>query len=109
MYEAGEKYVGQWKDGMKHGQGIFYWRNGARYEGSWKRDEHHGEGTYHRKHMSNSLCLKEAKKTYGESFEQTYKELQIELDNGIDFGDVQGQTIKGLWNQGSLVEKIHVV
>jgi hypothetical protein len=31
-YEDGT-YEGEWKDGKKNGQGIFYWPNGEKYVG----------------------------------------------------------------------------
>lgn len=45
-------YVGEWKDDMKHGNGIMYYgRNKiinhlAKYDGSWKAGMRHGKGTY---------------------------------------------------------------
>lgn len=32
----GETYVGNFKDNMKNGFGVFTWNNGVRYEGEWK-------------------------------------------------------------------------
>ena len=32
-YHNGNKYEGEWKNGIKHGKGIFYFKNGAKYEG----------------------------------------------------------------------------
>ena len=49
-----------------------------------------GEGTYHRKHASNQPCMRENKKQFGEAFENKYKELQVQLDNGIELGDFDG-------------------
>ena len=46
----GNKYVGEWKDGKRHGQGTFTfgpkseWR-GEKYVGEWRDDERHGQGT----------------------------------------------------------------
>ncbi len=41
----GSKYVGEWKDGKKHGQGTFSWPGGAKYVGEFKDDKQHGQGT----------------------------------------------------------------
>jgi len=41
----GDKYVGEWKDGKKHGQGTETWPDGEKYIGGWKDDKHHGQGT----------------------------------------------------------------
>ena len=46
------KYVGEWKDGKKQGQGTFTYGKGKwegdKYEGMWKRGEFQGHGTYTR-------------------------------------------------------------
>ena len=39
------KYVGQWKGGLKDGQGSFT-TFGSDYTGEWKNDKMHGQGTY---------------------------------------------------------------
>ena len=42
------KYVGEWKDGKKHGQGIFtYLDDFGKYVGEFKNDKRHGQGTYY--------------------------------------------------------------
>ena len=42
----GEKYVGEFKDGRRHGQGTVSIPNGSKYEGEWKDDEFNGQGKY---------------------------------------------------------------
>ena len=42
----GEKYVGEYKDGKSHGQGTNTWANGNKYVGAWQDDKQHGQGTY---------------------------------------------------------------
>ena len=42
----GEKYVGEWKDGKYHGQGNMTYFNGSKYVGEWKENNWHGQGTY---------------------------------------------------------------
>jgi len=44
-YQSG-KYVGQWKNGLRHGFGKFTWNNVDTYSGNWFEDKRHGEGTY---------------------------------------------------------------
>ena len=39
------KYVGQYKDGEKHGKGIYTWSDGGFYSGDWKDGKEHGKGT----------------------------------------------------------------
>ena len=42
----GEKYEGEWKDGKFHGRGIYTWPDGTKYDGEWKDDKKHGKGVY---------------------------------------------------------------
>ena len=39
-------YSGDWKDGIRHGQGKFTWDNGDIYTGNWSEDKRHGYGEY---------------------------------------------------------------
>ena len=44
---GGDTYVGELKDGKKHGQGTFTWADGGtKYVGAWQDNEMNGEGTY---------------------------------------------------------------
>lgn len=42
----GSSYVGQWKDGNKHGKGKFTQTDGRTYNGSWKDNYIHGFGRF---------------------------------------------------------------
>ncbi len=42
----GEKYVGEWRNGIINGQGTYYYRSGNRYDGEWRTGRKHGQGTY---------------------------------------------------------------
>ena len=42
----GDKYVGEWKDGKQHGQGTYTWANGNKYVGKFKDAKRNGLGTY---------------------------------------------------------------
>jgi len=44
-YAYGE-YVGEWKGGQFHGQGILTWPDGSKYVGEFKDGKHHGQGTF---------------------------------------------------------------
>ena len=40
------KYVGQWKDDKKHGQGTYTWADGGKYVGQFKDNDMHGRGKH---------------------------------------------------------------
>lgn len=46
-YESGNKYVGNWKNGIREGQGTFYFKDGRKYIGNWKVGKYNGQGTYY--------------------------------------------------------------
>ena len=45
-WDAGEKYVGEFKDDKQHGQGTYTYTNGDKYVGEYKDGKKHGQGTY---------------------------------------------------------------
>ena len=42
---AGDKYVGEYKDGKRVGQGTYTFPDGAKYVGEWRDDLKNGVGT----------------------------------------------------------------
>ncbi|DBA03883.1 TPA: hypothetical protein N0F65_004573 [Lagenidium giganteum] len=40
------RYTGQWMNGLMHGKGTYYWKNGDTWEGNFIRDEMQGKGIY---------------------------------------------------------------
>ena len=50
IWENGSRYVGEWKDGKKHGQGTYSSGKGEgegdKYVGEFKDDKPNGQGTY---------------------------------------------------------------
>ncbi|MEN9341970.1 MAG: hypothetical protein RIQ54_226, partial [Candidatus Parcubacteria bacterium] len=40
----GSKYAGEYKDNIKDGQGTYTWPDGSKYAGEWKDDDVHGRG-----------------------------------------------------------------
>ena len=42
--ENGNKYLGEFQDGKRHGQGVMFYTNGTKYVGSWKANLRNGEG-----------------------------------------------------------------
>ncbi|CAD8171065.1 unnamed protein product [Paramecium octaurelia] len=45
QYQDGSKYNGYKFNGMRHGQGIFYYKDGGYYDGNWQFNHMHGYGT----------------------------------------------------------------
>ena len=45
-YPDGDQYDGEWKDGSEHGQGTYISTDGDKYVGEWKDGAAHGRGTY---------------------------------------------------------------
>ncbi|KAI3364892.1 hypothetical protein L3Q82_001075 [Scortum barcoo] len=43
---SGARYIGDYYQNMKHGQGTFYYPDGSRYEGSWVEGLRQGHGVY---------------------------------------------------------------
>jgi len=50
IWENGSRYVGEWKDGKKHGQGTYTSGKGVgegdKYVGEFKSNKYHGQGMY---------------------------------------------------------------
>ena len=45
-YDGGDKYIGELKDGMRHGAGIYVWSGGDVWYGSWENGSRSGSGIY---------------------------------------------------------------
>ena len=44
LFKNGEKYVGQFKNDLIDGYGIYFYSNGKRYEGNWRKSVKEGSG-----------------------------------------------------------------
>ena len=42
----GDKCLGEWMNDMLNGQGTYTWASGNKYVGEFKDDKKHGQGTY---------------------------------------------------------------
>ena len=45
-FPNGNRYLGEWKDGLRHGYGTYTWPNGSKYIGEFKDDKRDGQATY---------------------------------------------------------------
>ncbi|ANS03893.1 hypothetical protein [uncultured Mediterranean phage uvDeep-CGR2-AD3-C191] len=44
-FASGSKYVGEWRNGQEHGQGTYTFANGDKYVGEFRNAKKHGQGT----------------------------------------------------------------
>ncbi len=79
--ENGDKYIGEFKDGLEHGQGTYIWVIGDKYVGEFKYAKLHGQGTY----------------TYvnGDKYEGEYKDGSKHGQGTYTFAD--GENYVGEW------------
>ena len=40
------KYVGEWRSGLKHGNGVMTFTSGNKFEGEFSNDVFHGHGKF---------------------------------------------------------------
>ena len=50
IFSKGDKYVGEWKAGEKHGQGELHYVNGDVFRGQWAADKANGYGVLTYRH-----------------------------------------------------------
>ena len=88
-WSDGRKYVGEWKDGNRNGQGTFTYSNGDRHIGTYKDDKKHGQGTF----------------TYsnGDSYEGTYKDDKKHGQGTYTFSN--GEVLAGEWKDQKYISK----
>ena len=46
IFALGDKYVGEWRDDKRNGQGTSTFPDGRRYVGEWRDDKRNGQGTF---------------------------------------------------------------
>ena len=84
-----DNYIGEWKNGKKHGKGEFIWSDGYTYKGEWKDDVKDGYGKYFWPD--------------GSTYEGEWK-------NGNRHGkgimiDEDGLSYEGVWKEDELIRK----
>lgn len=45
-FSNGDMYEGEWKNGKKHGKGVYHFNNQSVYEGDFYEGYRHGQGEY---------------------------------------------------------------
>lgn len=68
FYRKGDRYEGEWKNDLREGSGVLWSTNGACYQGHFKADKKHGrgeiimaDGTRYIEEWSNGLLISHAK------------------------------------------------
>lgn len=56
LHADGGVYRGEWKNGKKHGLGVYVYPNNARYEGRWVENVKQGLGTYYYPKVSKNYA-----------------------------------------------------
>ena len=82
----GDKYVGEWKDGKRHGQGTDTYAGGGKYVGEYKDGNRHGQGTYAQGN--------------GEKYVGELKDGKPHGQGTVTF--VDGRVQQGIWENGKL-------
>ena len=88
-----DKYVGEWKHGKQHGQGVFTWHSGASYKGEYLEGHMHN-GTYIKNDGSKYIGKFKPKKMTNENGYTWY----VDTFNGqgtLVYPD--GETYEGEW------------
>ena len=83
-YPDGRYYIGETKDGKRHGQGEIFWKNGSRLKGKWTNDAINGQAEGY-----NSTQKRTDKGEYRDS-QRTGRGVMIWDD---------GRRYEGEWNQ----------
>ena len=96
-YANGDVYVGEWKDGSRHGQGTYTWTDGRKYVGESKDNKWNGQGT---------MTWPDGQKYVGEwadAKQSGHGKFVFGTDNGVNAGDVYaGQFKNGLFHGNGL-------
>ena len=110
------EYVGEWKDGYQHGQGIETNWDGSKYVGEWKNGSKHGQGV--ETYQDGSKYVGEFIGGYyegiGTAFYLNGDKYEGEWSSGNRHGQgtltkADGKKIQGNWNNGNFFEKPKIV
>ena len=47
-YTNGNYYIGETKDGKRHGRGVYLWKEGGAWYGYWQEGSRSGRGIYYK-------------------------------------------------------------
>ena len=83
-FPDGSKYVGEVKNGKRHGQGTYTGTNGEIYVGEWKKSKRHGRGTYTHADGTVEVGIYKKDRLVKKISEDTSAKEKIELTSMID-------------------------
>ena len=109
----GQKYEGEFYEGIFHGQGKYSWNKNKYYEGNWNYGEIHGKGkfVYNGENYYEGEFVKGKKSGKGIYFWNKNKYFEGRWKNnkqngyGIYFSN--GKIIEGYWHNGKIIKKIN--
>ena len=87
-YANGDKYVGEYRDGKKHGQGIYTFADGDKYVGEWRYGKKHGHFT--------------VTSANGDKYVGEYRDGEKHGRGTLTLND--GNVMEGIWENGQMVE-----
>ena len=86
---SGSKYVGEFKDSARHGQGTYTWADGRKYVGEFKDNKRNGQGTFTSPDGSKYVGEFKDGKGHGQG----------------TFTSADGSVDEGKWKKGKLVKR----
>ena len=107
VWAIGDTYEGEWKNGERHGQGTYVWENGDTYEGQWKNDDMYGEG--------NGCIEGNCENGYGtvvwddgDKYIGNFKDGALHGEGELTFAE-DGEIWLGKWKNGKLQGKGEII
>ena len=92
----GDKYLGEHKDGLAHGQGTYFFSKGDKYVGDWKSNKRHGQGSY---------TWGPRSKWAGDKYVGEYKDGKRTGEGLVFFAN--GQIQEGIFNEQLIEKKVY--
>ena len=90
------KYVGQFRNGVPHGDGVIYYANGERYVGHWANGNFDGEGTLYFSDSTEVTGFWKAGTYLGESKPQPAETL-ASMDTLVDYKAIRNAASMKVW------------
>lgn len=90
----GSKYLGYKKNGMRHGNGRFYYQDGAMFDGEWYKNKMQGYGKLY--YQSGKIAYEgywEDDQFSGKG--AVYNEIPDEMFEMFDYNDME--EVRGCW------------